>query len=115
MLQTCVLSLVMFTGASQFALVGVVAAGGAPLSGAATALMLGTRNTLYGLRLAPLLQFRGWRRVAAAHAGHRRVDRDVGDPRTRPTAPGSGFLTTGLAVFVAVEPLHRSSARSPAT
>ena len=50
--QTCALSLVMFTGASQFALVGVIAAGGAPLSGALTALLLGTRNTLYGLRLA---------------------------------------------------------------
>ena len=58
----------MFTGASQFALVGVVAAGGAPLSGAATALLLGTRNTLYGLRMAPVLQWHGWRgRAAAAH------------------------------------------------
>jgi len=54
-LQTCALSLVMFTGASQFAFVGVAAAGGAPLSGALTALMLGTRNTLYGLKLAPSL------------------------------------------------------------
>ena len=61
--QTCVLSLLMFTGASQFALVGVVAAGGAPVSGAATALLLGTRNTLYGLRMAPLLRWRGWRRL----------------------------------------------------
>src|SRR5205085_3767817 len=66
-LQTCALSLLVFTGASQFALVGVVAAGGAPLSGAATALLLGTRNTLYGLRLAPLLAFRGVRRALAAH------------------------------------------------
>ena len=65
--QTGVLSLLMFTGASQFALAGVVAAGGAPLSGAATALLLGTRNTLYGLRMAPLLKWRGWRRAAAAH------------------------------------------------
>jgi predicted branched-subunit amino acid permease len=40
--QTCVLSLVMFTGASQFAFVGFAASGGAPLSGALTALMLGT-------------------------------------------------------------------------
>ena len=54
-LQTCALSLVMFTGASQFAFIGVIAAGGAPLSGAVTALLLGTRNTLYGLKLAPLL------------------------------------------------------------
>ena len=66
-LQTCALSLLVFTGASQFALVGVVAAGGAPISGAMTAILLGTRNTLYGLRMAPLLAFRGWRRVAAAH------------------------------------------------
>jgi len=35
--QTCVLSLLMFTGASQFALVGVVASGGAPVSAVATA------------------------------------------------------------------------------
>src|SRR5205085_10506546 len=66
-LQTCALSLLVFTGASQFALVGVVASGGAPLSGAVTALLLGSRNTLYGLRLAPLLRFTGVRRVAAAH------------------------------------------------
>ena len=65
-LQTCAMSLLMFTGASQFAFVGVAAAGGAPLSGAVTALMLGTRNTLYGLKLAPLLGFRGWRRAATA-------------------------------------------------
>ena len=57
----------VFTGASQFALVGVVAAGGAPMSGAATALMLGTRNTLYGLKLASLLRFRGVRRIVGAH------------------------------------------------
>ena len=62
--QTCALSLLMFTGASQFALVGVLAAGGTPLSGALTALLLGTRNTLYGLRLAPLLNWSGARRVA---------------------------------------------------
>src|SRR4249919_3366423 len=66
-LQACALSLLVFTGASQFAFVGVVAAGGAPMSGAATALMLGTRNTLYGLKLASLLRLRGVRRIAGAH------------------------------------------------
>ena len=97
--QTCVLSLLMFTGASQFALVGVVAAGGAPLSGAATALLLGTRNTLYGLRMAPLLRWRGWRRVAAAHV---LIDESTAMAVNRGTTEAArlGFTTTGLAVFV---------------
>ncbi|PRX98504.1 AzlC family ABC transporter permease [Allonocardiopsis opalescens] len=66
--QTCVLSLLAFTGASQFALIGVVAGGGSPLWGGVGALLLGARNTLYGLRLADLLQARGpLRRLVAAH------------------------------------------------
>ncbi len=96
--QTCALSLVMFTGASQFAFVGVVAAGGAPASGALTALMLGTRNTLYGLKLAPLLRFRGWRRPAAAQLV---IDESTAMSVTRDSTAAArvGFLTTGLAVF----------------
>jgi 4-azaleucine resistance transporter AzlC len=97
--QTCVLSLLMFTGASQFALVGVVAAGGTPLSGAATALLLGTRNTLYGLRMAPLLRWRGWRRAAAAHV---LIDESTAMGVSRGTTEGTrlGFLATGISVFV---------------
>jgi len=97
--QTCALSLLMFTGASQFALVGVLAAGGAPLSGALTALLLGTRNTLYGLRLAPLLQWSGWRRLLGAHLV---IDESTAMSVTRSSRAASrlGFLTTGLSVFV---------------
>ena len=99
LLQTCVLSLVMFTGASQFAFVGVVAAGGAPLSGALTALMLGTRNTLYGLKLSPLLGFTGWRRTAIAHLV---IDESTAMAVTRDSRAlaRAGFVSTGLAVFV---------------
>ena len=104
-LQTCVLSLVMFTGASQFAIVGVAAAGGAPLSGAATALMLGTRNTLYGLKLAPLLQFRGLASPPGRAAGHRRVDRHVGHPRLDHRRPDR-LPQHGPRRLRAVEPLH---------
>jgi predicted branched-subunit amino acid permease len=97
-LQTCALSLVMFTGASQFAFVGVAAAGGAPLSGALTALMLGTRNTLYGLKLAPLLAFRGWRRPVTAQLV---IDESTAMSVTRESSEAArlGFLSTGLAVF----------------
>ncbi|WP_036569262.1 AzlC family ABC transporter permease [Nocardioides sp. URHA0032] len=97
--QTCALSLLVFTGASQFALVGVVAAGGAPISGALTALLLGTRNTLYGLRLAPLLAWRGVRRVLAAHV---LIDESTAMSVTRETRDAArlGFLVTGVSVFV---------------
>ena len=97
-LQTCTLSLLVFTGASQFALVGVVAAGGAPLSGGLTALLLGTRNTLYGLRLAPLLRWTGWRRAAAAHL---LIDESTAMSVNRESTSAArvGFLSTGLAVF----------------
>src|SRR5437868_13451805 len=65
--ETCALSLLMFTGASQFALVGVVGAGGSVWAGAAAAALLGARNALYGVRLSSLLAAGGWRRFAAAH------------------------------------------------
>ena len=67
-LQTCALSLLVFTGASQFALVGVLGAGGSALAGMAGALLLGSRNTLYAVRLSSLLAFRGARRPLAAHS-----------------------------------------------
>jgi predicted branched-subunit amino acid permease len=67
LLQTMCLSALMFTGASQFALVGVIGAGGNMWAGAAAAALLGTRNALYGLRLSSLLSVHGVRRIAAAH------------------------------------------------
>jgi predicted branched-subunit amino acid permease len=98
-LQTCTLSLLLFTGASQFALVGVLASGGAPLSAAATALLLGSRNTLYGLRLARLLDWRGSRRAGAAHLV---IDESTAMTVNRPDTPRArvAFLSTGLSVFV---------------
>jgi 4-azaleucine resistance transporter AzlC len=65
--QALFLSLFAFTGASQFALVGVIAGGGSLVAGVLGALLLGARNTLYGLRLADLLDWHGAGRVVAAH------------------------------------------------
>jgi predicted branched-subunit amino acid permease len=89
----------MFTGASQFAFVGVLASGGAPLSGALTAVLLGVRNGLYGLQLAGPLGVRGPRRLAAAHLT---IDEStaVGVVQPEPPARRLGFWATGLAVFV---------------
>lgn len=97
--QTCALSLLMFTGASQFALVGVAAAGGSPFSAAATALLLGTRNTLYGLRMAPLLGWRGARRVVGAHV---LIDESTAMAVTRETQEEArtGFVWTGVSILV---------------
>jgi predicted branched-subunit amino acid permease len=64
--QACALSLLAFTGASQFALAGVMASGGSLLAGTAGAILLGSRNTLYGLRLADVLRPRGPRRLLTA-------------------------------------------------
>ena len=96
--QTAALSLLMFTGASQFAFVGVVASGGSPWSGAATAVLLGTRNGLYGLRLAPLLRWTGLRRAGAAHLV---IDESTAMSVNRETPDEArvGFLSAGLAVF----------------
>jgi branched chain amino acid efflux pump len=65
--QACAMSLLIFTGASQFALVGILGSGGSLVSGVATAWMLGARNAFYGLRLASLLNFRGPRKLLGAH------------------------------------------------
>ena len=97
--QTCALSLVMFTGASQFAMVGVLASGGTPLAATLTALLLGSRNTLYGLRIAPLLGWRGARRTAAAQL---LIDESTAMAVNRPSreVARAGFLATGASVFV---------------
>ncbi len=96
--QSCALSLLVFTGASQFALVGVVAAGGNPFFGAMSGLLLGTRNTLYGLKVAPMVGWTGVRRAAAAHLV---IDESTAMTITRTTRAHArvGFLSTGLAVF----------------
>ena len=98
LLQTCALSVLMFTGASQFALIGVVGAGGSVWAGAATAALLGSRNALYGLRLSSLLDLRGWRRPAASHFV---IDETTAMAIAHESPPLSryAFWATGLLLF----------------
>lgn len=98
--QTSLLSLLTFSGASQFAVVGVMGAGGSALSGIATASLLGIRNGLYGLRMAPVLKVRGWKRVIAAQVT---IDEStgvsIGQEDRGLTAMQQGFWLTGFGVY----------------
>ena len=100
-LQTCLLSLLTFSGASQFAVVGVMGAGGSAISGIATASLLGIRNGLYGLRMAPILQVRGWRRILAAQIT---IDEStgvaIGQEDLGKEAMKHGFWLTGFGVYI---------------
>ncbi len=79
-LQSCLLSLLAFTGGSQFAVVGVIAGGGTVAAALGSGLLLGARNTLYAMRLTPLLRVRGARRLLAALGTIDESDRDGGRP-----------------------------------
>jgi len=99
LLETSALSVLMFTGASQFALVGVVGTGGSVWAGAAAAALLGSRNAMYGLRLSSILNLRGWRRPLAAHLV---IDETtaMAIARDDPGLAGYAFWRTGMALFI---------------
>jgi predicted branched-subunit amino acid permease len=96
--QTCALSLLAFSGASQFALIGVVAGGGNLVAGAVGAVLLGGRNALYGLRLAGALGVRGWRRLLTAHVV---IDETtaVATAQEGQRAVRAGFWATAVPIF----------------
>lgn len=60
------MSLLVFTGASQFAAVGVIDSGGSPVSAVGAGLLLAARNSLYGMRLSERLAAAGWKRIPGA-------------------------------------------------
>lgn len=97
--QACALSVLLFSGGSQFALVSVAAGGGSAVTGVVTAALLGLRNAFYGLRLAPLLRLRGPARLVGAQLT---IDESTAmairahEPETARLA----FWSTGLSVFL---------------
>jgi len=97
-LQTCALSLLLFTGASQFALVGVLGAGGSAVAAVASALLLGTRNTLYAVRLSSLVPQTGPRRLVAAQLT---IDESTAMAISAPAGlAATGFWSTGASIYV---------------
>lgn len=98
LLQTCALSLLVFTGASQFALVGALAAGGGPVAAAAGAFFLGVRNAFYGLRLSQVLALP---RAVRPFAAQWVIDETAAVALAQPTrrAARIGFVVTGLSLY----------------
>jgi 4-azaleucine resistance transporter AzlC len=98
LVQTMLLSLVMFSGASQFAFVGV-AATSAPLAAIPAALLLAVRNAFYGVTMSQILQPSGWRRVVAAQFV---IDETtalaIGQPRAR--VQRYAFWLAGMLLFL---------------
>lgn len=99
LISVMLLSLLMFSGASQFAFVGVLAAGGAPLSAITTAWLLGNRNGLYAMRLSPILKPKGFRRLLAAQLT---IDESnaVSAAQESESDQRTGFWATGIGVFI---------------
>ena len=98
-LQTCLLSILLFSGASQFAVVGIMGAGGSAVSAIATATLLGFRNALYGLQMAPILKVKGLKRILAAQIT---IDEStaVATLQENDADRRRGFYVTGVGVYV---------------
>ena len=99
--QTQVLSLLMFSGGSQFAFVGIIAAGGPAAVGVAvvSAWLLGVRNGFYAVRMNPVLEVVGFRKLLSAQLT---IDEStaVATAQNLRGDQVKGFWLTGAAVFV---------------
>lgn len=97
--QTQVLSLLMFSGGSQFAVIGLVAAGASGFSAIASAALLGVRNTLYAVTIAPTVGGGFWRRIVA---GHWTIDESTAVSIAQDDVRHKrlGFWITGAGIFV---------------
>jgi predicted branched-subunit amino acid permease len=98
-LQTALLSMLAFTGGTQFAVVGVLAGGGSGVSAVSSGLLLGARNTLYAMRLRPLLGVRGPGRWLAAHGT---IDETtaMAVAQPTPTLSRTAFCWTACSVWL---------------
>jgi 4-azaleucine resistance transporter AzlC len=97
--QACVMSMLVFTGASQFAFVGVIAAGGGALAAIGPAVMLAVRNAAYGLSLAPILPRRLRARALLAQFV---IDESTAMAWAEedPAVARRAFLATGVSVWL---------------
>ena len=100
-LQACLLSLLTFTGASQFAVIGVIGAGGSAITGIATASLLGFRNAIYSMIAKPILNVTGFKKFLATQIT---IDESIAVSTAEEVrgadAMRQGFWLTGVGVFL---------------
>lgn len=96
--QTVALSLLMFTGGSQFAFIGVIAGGGTGSAACGAAALLGVRNAIYGMQMNRMLRPAGWQRFLAAQVT---IDESTATAAGQMDADEQrrGFWTAGLGIF----------------
>jgi len=99
LLSIMLLSILMFSGGSQFAFIGVIAAGGAPVSAITSAWLLGVRNGFYAMRLNSVLAPHGFLKLVSAQLS---IDESNGVSASQEDLKSQrvGFWATGIAVFV---------------
>lgn len=97
--QTMALSLLLFSGGSQFAFIGVVAGGGSGIAAMSAATLLGMRNGIYGMQLNALFRPSGWRRYVGAQLT---IDESTATAsgQTDPLEQRRGFWTAGIGIYV---------------
>lgn len=97
--QAMALSLLLFSGGSQFAVAGVLGAGGTGASAVATSTLLGIRNGIYGMQLNAILRPGGLKKLLAAQLT---IDESTAMSVGRPSKQlaGIGFWWTGIGVYL---------------
>lgn len=96
--QACVMSLLVFTGASQFSLVSEVGAGAGGAAALGGAVLLAARNTVYGLTMSRVLRGSLATRLLAAQLT---IDEStaVATAQPNPELRRLGFWVTGVSVY----------------
>lgn len=97
--QACALSLLVFTGASQFSAIAVVASGGSVASALSGALLLAARNGVFGLTLSRRLTCSLPLRMFAAQLT---IDEStaMATSQDEPDLQQIAFWATGISVYV---------------
>lgn len=97
--QTMALSLLLFSGGSQFAFIGVVAGGGSGIAAMSAATLLGMRNGIYGMQLNALMRPTGWRKYVGAQLT---IDESTATStgQADPAEQRRGFWTAGIGIYV---------------